>query len=71
MKHCPVCNGADFKIEVTFSGCVWIHLTDNEDNFDVTDSDPTDSEWQDHSGVSCMDCDWAGTMADLNNEEEA
>jgi len=68
-KPCPKCGGREFRVQVTFSGSICI-LVDPEDPeaYDVTDSEPTDSAWEDLSFVDCRDCDWSGTMADIETD---
>ena len=71
MNVCPSCGGRDFRIEVLFQGTVDIQLgAEDPDEFEVTDSEPTDSEWTDESGVECIDCDWSGKMKDIDLPEE-
>ncbi len=67
MNACPNCGGRDFRIDVLFSGTVCIQLGENDtDDFTVTDSDPRDSEWTGDSHVECRDCDWTGTMKEID-----
>jgi hypothetical protein len=68
---CPKCGGRDFRIQVTFSGSVCIQLgADDPDEFEVTDSEPTDSEWTNDSDVTCLDCDWSGMMKEIDPEKK-
>ncbi len=71
---CPKCKKCRyFKIDVTFTGYVKVHYSKRyPDEFEVSDSEPGDSEWWGDSQVECMDCDWIGTMRELEeaNDQE-
>ena len=72
---CPKCGGLELKIDVTFAGTVSIQCQPDSDEFEVTDSEPTDSEWDDNSNVYCFGCGNEGSvsefsLADLIAEED-
>lgn len=67
-NSCPKCGGHSFQLQVTFDGTIDIEYNDGDDEFEVTDSEPTDSEWD--GPARCLDCDWAGELADLIALEE-
>jgi hypothetical protein len=53
---CPHCgNNKNFRVDVTFQGTVDLAF-DAIGEFDVVESEPTDSEWEDHSCVLCLEC---------------
>jgi hypothetical protein len=62
---CKTCGYGDFKINAVFQGTVSIIWKDDEDDFEVYDSEPTDSEWDDESGCYCVNCGWTGKVADV------
>ena len=68
MMECPKCRQVPgrFRIQVTFNGHVDIDLVHSESGeFEVVDSEPTDSEWKDNSTIECRDCWWSGTVAEV------
>ena len=72
--RCPKCGHREMEVQVTFSGTVDLTWSDAE-NFEVTDSEPTGSEWDDNSDVRCFECGYQGsasefTLAELIAEED-
>lgn len=63
---CPKCGEHSFRLQATFAGSVDITFSDDPEDptdFDVDDSEPTDSEWD--GPVECLNCNWSGVLADL------
>ena len=58
------CGSHDFQVQVKFVGTVDISC-DDAGSFEVTDSEPGDSEWNNDSEVICTDCKRTYTVGQL------
>lgn len=68
MNRCPKCHHGNLRISVVFTGTVDIHIPKSDpDEWEVTDSEPGDSEWDADSDVECLDCDWTGSMSEIDD----
>jgi len=66
---CPKCGGLELKIDVTFAGTVSINCEADSEEFEVVDSEPTDSEWNDDSGCYCFGCGHRATVKEFSAVE--
>ncbi|HUG90276.1 MAG TPA: hypothetical protein VML55_05560 [Planctomycetaceae bacterium] len=64
---CPICNGGDLAVEVTFRGMVSCRFH-NGDQFDLLQPPHFQSGWDDSSRVACLSCAWNGTVLDATRE---
>ena len=61
---CPVCSSPSLKVVTSAVVSYDVMIDAETQELIVIGEDVTDSEWDDHSLVSCPTCTWQGVLSD-------
>lgn len=62
---CPKCGEDNIRVQVTFQGHV--DIAGGKD-WEVVESEPGDSYWENDSDAECLECNYTGTTIDFQKK---